>query len=340
MKSLVVGGTGFLGGAIAEAALEAGHDVTVLSRGRAQRALSQELRMLQGDRFGDLKVLAGERFDLVFDTCGYTPDAVEQLLQVVGSKLKRYIFISSISVYCDYSKPHLSETDPVPTATNADFDVARTVSIEQRASAASYGRSYGPLKRACEIVAQDRLGDRAILLRAGLLVGKGDYTDRLTWWVRRIDQGGRIPVPASEDSRFQMIDVRDAAAFTIRAAVEERSGPYNLTCPTIQLSTLFNEIIEISGATAELIWVSERKLQEANIQPWTELPLILPPGETTRYLFEVSTEKAHRHGLVCRPVAETVQDLLEWDRPNRTRPLICGISRDQERALLSQDSKS
>ena len=335
MKSLVVGGTGFLGGAIAEAALGAGHDVTVLSRGQTKRSLCDGIRMLQGDRYNDLEALKGEKFDVVFDTCGYTPDAVERLLDLVGSELQRYIFVSSISVYGDYAKRHLSEAYPAPTAADADLDVARSVSAEQRSSAFAYGKSYGPLKRACEIVAESHLGARAILLRSGLLVGAGDYTDRLTWWVRRIDQGGQIPVPAPADSLVQMIDVRDAAAFAVRTAVEERSGLYNLTSRPIELSALFNATIEVSGAQAEIVWVPVDKLHEAKIQPWTELPLILPPGETTRHLFEIDTDKAHRHGLHCRPINDTLLNILDWDRSDRERALISGISCDQERALLT-----
>ncbi len=335
MRSLVVGGTGFLGGAIAEAAVEAGHDVVVLSRGQTQRALPDRVGVLQGDRYGDLKVLEGEGFDFVFDTCGYAPEAVERLLQVVGSDLQRYVFVSSISAYGDYSSPLLSEIDPAPTAGESDLEVARNLAAERRSDADAYGRSYGPLKRACEIVAQRKLGDGAILLRAGLLVGAGDYTDRLTWWVRRIDQGGRIPVPAPKGGVFQMIDVRDAAAFAVRAATEGRGGIYNLTGRDMPLSALFEAIIEVTGSAAELVWVAEQKLQEAGIQPWTEMPLILPPGASRRYLFQVDTEKAHRDGLSCRPIAETLGDLLRWDRAERDRPLKCGISREQEHALLA-----
>ena len=335
MKSLVVGGTGFLGGAIAEAALGAGHDVAVLSRGKTRRALSEGICVLRGDRHGELEVLADARFDLVFDTCGYTPEVVEGLLDVVGADLRRYVFVSSISVYGDYSKPRLSEIDPAPTAGEADLEVARNLPAAQRTDAMAYGRSYGPLKRACEIAARERLGERAIVLRLGLLVGIGDDTDRLTWWLRRIDQGGRIPVPAPEDGFFQMIDVRDSAAFALRAAAEGRSGIYNLTGRDMPLSALLDAMIAVSGAEAELVWVAGEKLQAAGIQPWTELPLIVPPVPAARYLFQIDTEKAHRDGLSCRPIAETLGDLLRWDRAERARALKCGISREQERTLLA-----
>lgn len=335
MKALVVGGTGFLGGTIVEAAVAAGCDVAVLSRGETRRTLPEGVRVLQGDRHDDLAVLTSERFDLVFDTCGYTPEAIERLLQVVGPSLRRYVFVSSVSVYGDYSKPQLSETDPVPTAGEADYELVRGLPAERRSDAVAYAPSYGPLKRACEIVAQEMLGERAILLRSGLLVGAGDTSDRLTWWVRRIEQGGRIPVPAARDSFFQMIDVRDAAAFAVRAALDARSGIYNMTSRDMPLSALLDAIVAVTGAEAELVWLPADKLQEVGIEPWTELPLIVPTDALRRYFFQIDTERARSDGLSCRPIAETLTDLLRWDRAQRDRPLSCGLSPAQEQALLA-----
>lgn len=335
MKSLVVGGTGFLGGAIADSVIDAGHDVTVLSRGHKRRGTPSKVRLLNVDRHGDLKALKSERFDVVFDTCGYAPDAIERLLDAVGSNLQRYVFISSTSVYGDYSKRHICEIDPAPSAAQTDLDVARNMLPEDRSSAFAYGKSYGPLKRACEIAAQHELGDRAIILRSGLLVGAGDYTDRLTWWVRRIDQGGRIPIPARKDSHFQMIDVRDAADFAVRTAVEACSGIYNLTGPEMPLSALFESSVDVSGADVDLAWVAEERVEEIGIEPWTELPIILPMRESLRYFFQIDTRKAQGAGLHCRPSAETLVDILNWDRANRERLLKCGISQEQEAALLA-----
>jgi 2'-hydroxyisoflavone reductase len=307
----------------------------VLSRGQTQRSLPNKVQLVQADRHGDLNALKDERFDVVFDTCGYTPDVVEDLLNVVGSHLQRYVFISSTSVYGDYSKLHICETDPAPSAAPTDLEVARNVAPEDRSSAFAYGKSYGPLKRACEIVAQHHLDDRAIILRSGLLVGAGDYTDRLTWWVRRIDQGGRVPIPARKDSPFQMIDVRDAAAFAVRTVVEGCSGIYNLTGPEMPLSALFESAAGASGADVDLVWVAEEKVEEIGVEPWTELPIILPVRQSLRHFFQIGTRKAQSAGLLCRPSAETLVDILNWDRADRERLLKCGISQEQEAALLA-----
>ena len=218
MKTLVVGGSGFLGGAIVDAALAAGHDVTILTRGKTNRAQSLKTKILTANRYGSLDILKDQNFDLVFDTCAYTPDAVENLLNAVGNTIQRYVMISSISAYGDFSKPQMDEIEPVPDATKSDLDIARECIQNDNVSAPTLGESYGRLKRACEVMAQNILDERAICLRVGSLVGAGDYTDRLTWWVRRIDQGGQIlhPCPKPNPYKLLMCAMQQISRFTLR----------------------------------------------------------------------------------------------------------------------------
>jgi 2'-hydroxyisoflavone reductase len=334
VRTLVVGGTGFLGGAIAETAAGAGHEVTILSRGETRRDLPGGTRVIHGDRYGSLKALRNERFDFVFDTCAFSPDAVENLLGVVGADLGRYVVISSISAYGTFLKPRLNEREPVPTASGADLALARSVPQDRRASATAYGASYGPLKRACEISAQDSLGERAIVLRVGLLVGAGDYTDRLTWWVRRIDEGGVIAAPAPHNRPIQLIDARDAAEFAVHAAISGCSGIYNVTGPEMPLSAVLDEAVRISGSDAEFVWVGEEKLANAGIEAWTEMPLMAPPVPSFRHFMQVDIDKAHRDGLRHRPLTDTLDQILHWDRQNRDRPLKCGVPPQKQAAAL------
>lgn len=117
--------------------------------------------------------------------------------------------------------------------------------------------------------------------------------------------------------------------------MEARSGIYNMTSRDMPLSALLDTTVAVTGAEAELVWLPANKLEEAGIQPWTELPLIAPSDARRHYFFQIDTAKAHRDGLSCRPIAETLTDLLHRDRANRDRPLKCGISHEQERALLA-----
>ncbi len=160
MRCLVVGGTGFLGGAIADAGALVGHEVTILSRGAASRSTPWDAEVIRADRCEDLSLLEGREFRWVFNSCAYTPDAAHRLVDAVGSNLRRNAMISSISAQGTFTKPGLTEDDPVPEQMEDDFAVAKSLPSEDRASAFAYGASYGPLKRACEIAAEDVLRDR------------------------------------------------------------------------------------------------------------------------------------------------------------------------------------
>src|SRR5688572_32008048 len=201
MDVLVVGGTGFLGGAVADAARAAGHAVSVFARGRTKREPAPRVETLVGDRFGDMSSLHGRRFDLVVDTCAFSPDAVANLLDALSPTTGRYALISSISAYADLSKPNMDETAPTSRATAEQLAMARASPADQRSSAASYGAAYGALKREAELVALSRLGDRTLILRAGLLVGAGVYRTGLPSWFRRMVGGGTIPLPGVPEVR-------------------------------------------------------------------------------------------------------------------------------------------
>ncbi|WP_057461088.1 NAD-dependent epimerase/dehydratase family protein [Pseudovibrio sp. POLY-S9] len=344
MRVLVVGGTGFLGGAITDALVSAGHQVAVLVRGSTKRSIPEGVEAITADRYGDLSALKQHTFDWVFDTCAFSPDAVRSLLGALGDQLQRYVFISSISAYGTFAKPHLNEQDPVPTATEDDLTVAQGLSSAERSSAASYGASYGALKRACELAAEEVLGERATSLRVGLLVGAGDYTDRLTWWVRRIDRATRqdpaVPAPAPASRQVQMIDVRDVADFALACAQTKRGGIWNVTSPPLQLGDLLKAIISEANSPARLHWVEEEHIIDAGIQPWTDLPVMMPSLPDYAHFMNVDTTRAQAAGLTCRPLNETLGPLLAWDRTRRDTALKCGLTADQEAALLKQHTTS
>jgi len=106
MKTLVIGGTLFIGREIVRRLAKRGHDVTVLHR-RAHHDLGPEIKNIQADR-GDLttiaRVLRETRFDAVFDVAydwqkGTTANQVEAAARACGRELQRYVFISSIAAY-------------------------------------------------------------------------------------------------------------------------------------------------------------------------------------------------------------------------------------------------
>lgn len=323
MRILVVGGTGFLGGAIALVARAAGHDVTVLARGETPPG--HDIAMIRADRM-DLPDLPP--FDAVLDTCAYAPGMVTALRSAIGAA--HYVIVSSISVYDALPEPQMDETALASAADGAALALAAAVPPMERANAAAYGAAYGPLKRACEEVA-----GRATVLRLGLIVGPGDYTDRFTWWVRRMDQGGVVPVPHPPERPLQVIDVRDAARFALHLAEQRGVGTFNLTGPARPFETILAQMADAAGRTPDLEWCGLDQFTNEGIEPWVDLPLVVPTTTPKRHMMDVSIERAKAAGLTCRPLSETIHDVLTWDRSRRDTPLSAGMSADQEARVLA-----
>lgn len=300
MKLLVLGGTKFLGRHAVDAALTAGHEVTIFTRAQTNPDLFPEVEHLQGDRDGDLAALEGRTWDGVVDTSGYVPRILRQSAELLRDAVGRYAFVSSISVYADFSRP-VDESTPVAQLEDPD-----TEEILEH---------YGALKAACEAVVDEVYGDRGASVRAGLIVGPYDPTDRFTYWPRRIAAGGDVLGPGDPSAPVQFVDARDLGAWLVKLALEGPGGVFNATGPAATL--MFAELLERTttaiGSDARVVWVDEQNIVDAGVEAWTELPLWLP-GDDYAGMARADTRRAREAGLTFRPLEETVVDTLAWDR--------------------------
>lgn len=328
MNILILGGTRFLGRHLVDAALARGHQVTLFNRGKSNPDLFPELETIQGDREHDIAKLAGREWDAVIDTCGYVPRIVRLSaagLREAGS-IGRYVFISSISVYANFSKIGKDESDPVGKLEDG--------SVEEIT-----GETYGPLKALCEKTVQDTFGgDHALIIRPGLIVGPHDPTDRFTYWPVRIAQGGDVLAPEKPEAPAQIIDVRDLAEFTIQLIEENASGVYNATGPDYELTLggLLETSKQVSGSAATIHWASVEFLNQNNVAPWSDMPVWVPDTVEDAGFSRFDLSKAIRAGLTFRPLADTVRDTIAWAN---TRPAEyewrAGLKPDREQELLN-----
>ncbi len=322
MNVLILGGTGFLGRHLVEAALGEGHRVTLFNRGLTEPGLFPEVEKIEGDREGDLSALRGRSWSAVIDTCGYVPRVVSASAGLLAGAVDHYTFVSSISVYSDDLAPGADEEAPVRELQ------------EPRAEEVT-GETYGGLKALCEQAAEEEMPGRVLNVRPGLISGPHDPTDRFTYWPRRIAAGGEVLAPDHEERRVQYIDVRDLAAWIVKMSEERRTGAYNATGPDYELhmGRLLEECEAASGAGAEIVWVSEDFLEENKVEPFTELPLWVPLEYGA--MLAVDCSRAIAAGLTFRPLVETIEDVLDWDR---ARPLgreqAAGLRPEREQELL------
>jgi 2'-hydroxyisoflavone reductase len=284
LKLLILGGTKFLGRLLAEVALERGHELSLFTRGQTNAGLFPRAEMLRGNRDSGLAELAGRRWDAVVDTSGYVPRIVRDSAELLRDS-GRYVFVSSVSVYADFSGRPL-EGDAVAGLGNASAD-----------ELASDSSNYGPLKALCEQVVEEVFGERALIVRPGLIVGPHDPTGRFTYWAQRLERRGELLAPGPPERRTQFVDVRDLARWIVDAVESGLSGTFNATNEGVPWGELL--------AGAEVEWVSDDFLVEREVGAWMELPLWLADPNWSG-MHEVDVSRAVASGLRFRPLAETL----------------------------------
>ena len=325
MNILIIGGTRFLGRHLVDSALARGHSMTLFNRGKSNPDLFPQVETILGDREHDMEKLSGRTWDAVIDTCGYVPRIVRLSAVGLERSVGRYVFISSISAFANFSKIGMDESDPVGK-------------LEDESVEEITGETYGPLKALCEKAVQDTFGgNRALIIRPGLIVGPNDPTDRFTYWPVRVARGGDVLAPEKPEVPVQIIDVRDLADFTIKLIEENASGIYNATGPKYELT--FGQMLEtckkVSSSDAEFKWASVEFLNQNKVAPWSDMPVWVPDTAEDTGFSRLDVSKAIQAGLEFRPLQDTVRDTIAWAD---TRPAEyewrAGLKPEREQELL------
>jgi len=320
VKLLILGGTVFLGRHVVHAARERGHEVTLFNRGKTNPDAFPDLETVVGDRDGGLDALGDRTFDAVIDPSGYVPRVVRAAAEFFDGRAGHYTFVSSLSVYPDFGGANPEES---PVGTLEDETVEK-VDAE----------TYGPLKALCERAAEEAFSGPTSNVRAGLIVGPDDPSDRFTYWPHRIADGGEVLAPGNPAATVQFVDVRDLAGWMVRAAEAGTAGVFNATGPEVPLTMrdFLATTARVAGSDAELVWIDQGFLVEKEVGPWMELPLWIPDVDAT-----TDCSKAIAAGLTFRPLEETVRDTITWARDRRPsdRPWRAGMKREREAELLA-----
>lgn len=305
MRLLILGGTWFLGRALTEFALRSGWSVTTFNRGvSAPDTVGVEAVRGDRERVEDLRRLAGRGpWDAVIDAIGYVPKDVMTAAATLAPVVDRYIFVSSVNAYTGWPNEPLDDDSALfdcPPDADADFGASL-----------GYAGQYGALKAGCERAVATAVGERrAVILRPGVILGPHEYVGRLTWWLSRAARGGELLAPAPPDRSIQPVDVRDIAAFALRCATGAAVGSFNVAAPLGHAT--FAELVDtcsvVTDAGARPVWVDPNWLADQGVQQWTELPL----WRTHPGVWAVDSARAVAAGLVCRPLADTIQETWEW----------------------------
>lgn len=325
---LILGGTGWLGGRVAAAWLDAGASVTCLARGA--RDAPYGARLVRADRTAPdaYDGVRGRDWDEVIDVssrAAHVAAAADALREVAH----HVTYVSSVSVYARDDEPGADERAALaapadPTDADADTD---------------YAGNYAGQKSAAENAIRAVFPHRAAIVRPGLIVGPGDPTDRFGYWPARFAAAGAGPVlvPDAPDARVQVIDVDDLADFLVAVGRARFSGAVNAVGDSVPLAEVLRLARTASDHSGDVVRASPEELRSRDVDYWAgprSLPLWLPadaPGFATR-----SNATYRLLGGALRPLAETIARVLDDERARGLeRPRAAGLTRADELALIS-----
>lgn len=336
MKLLILGGTGWLSGLVAAAAMERGHAVTALARGTSG-TVPPGVQLVVADR-DDPKAYAAldashtpnghPEWDAVLDVTRH-PGHVRGAVAALGERAAYLAFVSSASVYAAHDTPGGSTTDDLLPALDTDLMESPEV--------------YGEAKVACEQAALAGFGaDRTLIVRAGLIGGPGDTTDRSGYWPWRFahpgTEDGSVVVPHVPDLATQLIDVRDLAAWLVDCCERRTPGIVDAVGTTVSLPEHLDVARAAAGHQGPVLRADPDWIVSQGIQHWAgerSLPLWLPLPEYAGFMARAETS-ARWAGLRTRPLAQTLADTLAWEESRGPVERGSGLTDEQARELVER----
>lgn len=305
-RVLVLGGTQWLGRAIARGHVERGAEVTCLARGEAG-AVPDGARLERADRddADAYDALSGE-WDEVVDVTRIPRHACGAL-DALADHAAHWTFVSSVS----------AQRLEAPVGADEDDEL-----VPESESEGDYGGAKAWIERAL----RERLGARLLVVRPGLIGGPGDGSDRFGHWVARLALAadGPVLVPA-RDQATQTIDVRDLATFLVDRA-PAIDGVVNAVGAERRLHALIETARGIAGHTGELVLATDAQLEAADVGHWAgprALPLTLPAALEPHA--QRSSARYRAAGGEHRPLEGMLVDVLAdeqgrgLDRPSANR---------------------
>ena len=327
MNLLLLGGTAWLGRAIAGRAIEDGHQVTCLARGTAAAPAGARFVRADRDRPDAYDAVRDQHWDAVVDLArqpGQVRRAVSALEPVAGE----FLFVSSVSAYASHRELWQDEVAPLLPPLASDVMDSMT--------------EYGQAKVACEQGATAVFGaGRTMIARVGLIGGPDDESGRSGYWPWRFsrpaDEQGSVLVPAAPDLLAAVIDVRDLAAWLVECAEREVTGVFNVAGQPLPLADHLARAREVAGHGGPVITVPGDWLAARGVANWAgprSLPLWLDDPDWFG-LNARDTSRARDAGLRSRSLRDTLTDVLAWElaRPE-PGPHGAGLTDAEERELI------
>lgn len=322
---LILGGTSFLGRNLLEQLQDSTkYEISLFNRGKTNPTLFPNCKRIIGDRnTADIQQISAQDWDYIIDFSCYYPASLAAVLKAINKeKLKRYIFISTCSVY---------DNSNHSTLATPENGLLLECTEEQKTSALP--AAYGEKKVACEqLLAQSEVA--YINLRPGLVYGKYDPTDRLYYWLYQVQQQSKILLPNDGNSLFSITYVDDLVQCILEAlSLSKHTIHYNV------ISQEYTSIQKIVSTACQLLHKRPKKinatpsfLKEQKIAEWTAMPLWIDGNQFTFSNQKLKADFTFQLKDWTESIAATIDyyQQLNWPVPTY------GIKEEKRLALLKQ----
>ena len=253
-KILILGGTEFVGRQLVEKlSKEEKNDIYLFNRGKTNSKLFPKIKKIIGDReTKDIQKIGLYKWDYIIDFSSYYPDSLEQTLRNINKDVKKYIYISTISVYSfkDYDTTHKIKEDFKKK--NYEIHQLRERSLKY----------YGEKKSACEDILNKKTWLNSIILRPSIIYGKFDPTDRLYYWIERIKKRNKIILPENGEHLISLTYSFDLVEIIVHGLNSQfKNGTYNcVSDKPLRFKEILEEVKNQLKSKCEFIPIESDKL--------------------------------------------------------------------------------
>lgn len=259
--ALVIGGTRFIGRHLVDELLAHDYRVTLFNRGRHENpfAETENVEVRTGNRRtrSDLEAVASEIDPTaVFDCVAYYPDDVRNATELFDPEA--YVYISSGAAYGREEIPKREAQTPLERCS-------------PEAATSDDPETYGARKAEGDRVVKEAAanGVRAMSIRPPIVYGPADYTERLAFWIDRVNRFDRIIVPGDGTNVWHRAYVEDVASGMRIIAERGQAGEaYNVGDRRLTtLAELVELLAEIQETTVDIQFRSPDQLEAGGIDP-------------------------------------------------------------------------
>jgi len=318
-KILILGGTEFVGRLLVEALQEAGrYEIYLFNRGKTNPDLFPEVKRIIGDReTDDIEKLQQEQWDYIVDFSSFYPHSLQRTLDQINRDVKKYIYISTISVY-DFKAYDLS------------FDIKEDYnrqSCSPEEAVDQTMKTYGKKKAACEVVLDEAEWLNAVILRPSVIYGRYDPTDRFYYWLRKLKKANEIIIPNEGEDKLSLTYADDLRSI-IQCAIEGEvpNGVYNCnTHEPLSFNSMLSMMQDLLSTDCKLYGLSMEVLRAEKV--WLPLSFI-------RNLSYDNTAIKNATGLTFTPFKASIQSSIDYAEENNWKDCRVGMDEEKEQALL------